>query len=98
MTVVSITELKAHFSEYLRRTQAGERFHVTSRNAEVAELGPPDPVRAALWRMVAAGEAEWSGEDMVLPDALPVNPGRPLSELISEDRGPYLPGTDPEPP
>ncbi|MEI6451570.1 MAG: hypothetical protein WCP98_16720, partial [Actinomycetes bacterium] len=73
------------------------RFHVTSRNAEVAELGPPDPVRAALWRMVAAGEAEWSGEDMVLPDALPVNPGRPLSELISEDRGPYLPGTDPEP-
>jgi prevent-host-death family protein len=98
MTVVSITELKAHLSEYLRRTQAGERFHVTSRNVEVAELGPPDPVRAALWRMVAAGEAEWSGEDMVLPDTLPDNPGRPLSELIAEDRGPYLPGNDPEPP
>ena len=98
MPSVSITELKAHLAEYLRRVQGGERFHVTSRNAEVAELGPPDPVRAALWRMVAAGEAEWSGEDMVLPDALPVNPGRPLSELISEDRGPYLPGTDPESP
>jgi hypothetical protein len=27
-----------------------------------------------------------------------VNPGRPLSELIAEDRGPYLPGSDPEPP
>jgi len=98
MPTVGITELKAHFSEYLRRTQAGERFHVTSRDVEVAELGPPDPVRAAVWRMVAAGEAEWGGEGMVLPDALPVNPGRPLSELISEDRGPYLQDDDPEPP
>jgi prevent-host-death family protein len=98
MTSVGITELKAHLSRYLRRAQDGERFDITYRGAEVAQVGPPDPVRAVLWRMVAAGEAEWSGEDLVLPDTLPVNPGRPLSELISEDRGPYLPGSDPEPP
>jgi len=96
MTSVGITELKAHLSEYLRRTQAGERFHVTYRGIEVAELGPPDPVRAVLWRMVADGEAEWSGLDMIVPETLPVNPGRPLSELISEDRGPYLPDPGPE--
>ena len=96
MTAVGITELKAHLGEYLRRTQAGERFVITYRGAEVAELVPPDPVRAALWRMVEAGEAELSGEDLVLPDTLPVNPGRPVSDIVLEDRGPCLPEPDPE--
>jgi prevent-host-death family protein len=91
MSSVTITELKAHLSEYLRRVRSGERFHITRRGVEIAELGPPDPVRVALWSMVDAGMAEWSGEDAVLPDDLPVNPGRSLSELIAEDRGPHLP-------
>jgi len=91
MPSVGISELKAHLSEYLRRTRSGERFHVTDRGVEVAELGPPDPLRATLWRMVADGEAEWSGEDLVLPERLPKNPGRMLSEIVLEDRGPYLP-------
>ena len=56
MTSVGITELKAHLSAYLRRTQNGERFYVTYRGVEVAELGPPDPVRATLLRMAARGE------------------------------------------
>jgi prevent-host-death family protein len=96
MTSVGITELKAHLGEYLRRTQAGERFHVTYRGVEVAELGPPDPVRAALWRMVEAGEAEWSGLDMIVPETLPKNTGRMLSDIVLEDRGPYLPERDPD--
>ena len=96
MAAVGITELKAHLSEYLHRAQGGERFFITYRGAEVAELVPPDPVRAALWRMVEAGEAEWSGEDLVLPDTLPVNPGRSVSDIVLEDRGPYLPDPDPE--
>ena len=96
MPSVGITELKAHLRDYLRRTQAGERFHVTYRGVEVAELGPPDPVRAVLWQMVAEGTAEWSGLDMIVPETLPANPGRPLSQLISEDRGPYLPDPQPE--
>jgi prevent-host-death family protein len=91
MPSVGVTELKAHLAEYLRRTEAGERFYITYRGREVAELRPPDPVRAALWKMVAAGEAEWTGEDMVVPDKLPRNTGRPLSEIVLEDRGPYLP-------
>ena len=94
MTSVGITELKAHLAEYLRRVQGGERFHVTVHGKEVADLVPADPVRAALWRMVEAGEAEWSGEDMVVPRALPLNTGRPLSDIVLEDRGPYW--DDPE--
>ena len=98
MASVGITELKAHLSEYLRRTQNGERFYVTYRGVEVAELGPPDPVRATLLRMVANGEAEWSGEAPALTGTILPNPGRPLSELVSEDRGPYLPDVDAETP
>jgi len=88
MPTVTITELKAHISEYLRRAQAGERFYVTSRGADVAEIGPPDLERAALLRMVADGKAEWSGEDMVLPEKLIANTGRMVSEIVLEDRGP----------
>src|SRR5665647_3271468 len=77
MTSVGITELKAHLSEYLRRTQNGERFYVTYRGVEVAELGPPDPVRATLLRMAARGEVEWSGETPRLPDGFHPNPGDP---------------------
>jgi prevent-host-death family protein len=88
MPSVTITELKAHISEYLRRAQAGEHLYVTSRGEEVAEIGPPDPERAALLRMVADGEAEWNGEDMVLPEKLIPNTGRLLSDIVLEDRGP----------
>ena len=91
MPSVGITELKAHLSDYLRRVQDGERFYVTSRGVEIAELGPPDPVRAVLWQMVADGEAEWSGLPPKLPDTTFPNPGRPVSDLVSEDRGPHLP-------
>jgi len=95
MASVSITELKAHLSEYLRRVQNGERLHVTVRGEEVADIVPADPVRAALWSMVRAGEAEWSGEDMVLPRDLPINTGRLLSDIVLEDRGPYWDDPDP---
>jgi prevent-host-death family protein len=96
MPSVSVTELKAHLAEYLRRVQNGERFHITFRGREVAELVPADPVRAALWRMVETGEAEWSGEDMVVPRDLPVNTGRMLSDIVLEDRGPHWDDPDPK--
>jgi prevent-host-death family protein len=88
MASVTITELKAHLAEYLRRVQGGERLHVTVHGKEVADIVPADPVRAALWRMVEAGDAEWSGGKPVIPDDLPVNTGRLLSDIVLEDRGP----------
>ena len=94
MGAVSISELKAHLSEYLRRAQNGESFHVTFRGKEVADLVPPDPVRAAVWRMVEAGEAEWTGDDMVAPQPGPANLGTPVSNIVLEDRGPQAPGDD----
>ncbi len=97
MASVGITELKAHLAEFLRRVEGGETLHITYRGREVADLVPPDPVRAAIWRMVEAGEAEWSGEDMVIPKDLPINTGRMLSDIVLEDRGPYWDDPDTEP-
>ena len=96
MASVTITELKAHLAEYLRRVQNGERLHITVHGKEVADIVPADPVRAALWRMVEAGEAEWTGGRPVVPDDLPVNNWPLLSDIVLEDRGPHR--DDPEAP
>lgn len=96
MTSVTITELKAHLAEYLRRVQGGERLHVTVRGKEVADIVPADPVRAAIWRMVEAGDAKWNGGKPVVPDDLPVNTGRLLSDIVLEDRGPRWSDPDPD--
>lgn len=97
MPTVGITELKAHFSEYLRRVLAGEVFYVTNRGVEVAEFRPTDPTRRILWEMVDAGELQWSGGKPKVPDSMPVNSGRMLSDIVLEDRGPYWPEPDEEP-
>jgi prevent-host-death family protein len=96
MPSVTITELKAHLAEYLRRVQNGERLHVTVHGKEVADIVPADPVRAALWRLVEAGEVRWNGGKPALPGDLPLNTGRPLSDIVLEDRGPYWDDPDPE--
>ena len=43
MQTVNFRELRAHLAEFLRQTQAGETFVVTSRGREVARLLPPGP-------------------------------------------------------
>jgi len=96
MPPVTITELKAHLAEYLRRVDHGERFFITVRGREVAELGPLDPERAALWDMVRAGEADWNGESMVVPTDLPKNDGKLVSDIVLEDRGPQWDEPDPD--
>lgn len=88
MSVVSITELKAHLSEYLRRVQAGESLHVTNRGVDIARVVPPDPVHAVLMEMVANGEAEWNGEKVRLPETRFINTGKSVSDIVLEDRGP----------
>jgi prevent-host-death family protein len=97
MPIVGITDLKAHFSEYLRRVLAGEVFYITNRGVEVAEFRPTDPTRRILWEMVDAGELQWSGGKPKLPETMPANTGRPLSDIVLEDRGPYWPESDDEP-
>jgi prevent-host-death family protein len=37
---VKVSEMKAHFSAYLKRASKGERITVTDRDRPIAELGP----------------------------------------------------------
>ena len=74
MASVTVTELKAHLADYLRRVRDGERFHVTSHGREVADLVPPDPVRAALWHMVETGEATGREKTWSFPTICPSTP------------------------
>ena len=43
----------------------------------------------------ADGEAQWNGGKPVVPNELPMNTGRPLSDIVLEDRGPYWDDPDP---
>ena len=40
MTTISVHEAKAHFSDLLRRVEAGETIIVTRHNSPVAEIKP----------------------------------------------------------
>ena len=46
MDTVTVAELKARLSHYLREVRAGRSFTVLSRDIPVATLGPYDPLEA----------------------------------------------------
>jgi prevent-host-death family protein len=52
---VSVSELKAHLSECLRRVKNGERWTVTERGRPVAVLGPSPSHGDELDELAAAG-------------------------------------------
>lgn len=47
MTTLSVHEAKAHFSEVLRRVEAGETIIVTRHNTPIVEIKPlnPSPIK-----------------------------------------------------
>ncbi len=97
---VSVRELKAHLSEYLRRVQAGEEITITSRSRVVGRLVAPvnkedaegNEVAAALERLraqpwVHAPEQEGKPRGLSPEERIPTPEGeKPLSEIVLEDR------------
>jgi antitoxin (DNA-binding transcriptional repressor) of toxin-antitoxin stability system len=63
MTAVGIRTLKNRLSFYLRRVQAGRTIHVAHRGQVIAMIVPipQDPEEEAIWKLVRAGVASWSG-------------------------------------
>ena len=94
---VSVRELKARLSEYLRRLRPGEEITVTSHGKPVARLLPP---RARATKKSAEEEAiaflrsqPWIRASRVakkrvgLPKPIKLKPGeKSLSEIVSEMR------------
>ena len=94
---VSVRELKAHLSEYLRRAQAGEEITITSRDKVVGRLLAPaeeasteqDEVDAALARIRAlpwVNAPEKEGKPRGARQPIPARPGENLTdELLDRD-------------
>jgi prevent-host-death family protein len=73
MAQVSVHEAKAHFSELLRRVEAGETVTVTKHNKPIAEMRPVEPKTKG--RRLGAFEGEFEGEF-----AIPANAFAPMTE------------------
>ncbi len=87
---VSIRELKARLSHYLRRVQQGERFVVTSRGKTIAELNPAVPADRPehIRKLIEAGLIVPARRSMRnLPDPIPLLPGeKSMVDYVREQR------------
>ncbi len=83
MDTVSVAELKARLSHYLREVRAGKSFTVTSRDIPVAILEPWEPDETDDLEIIEPTEdpATWGQVD--LP---PLRLGRDIVEYLMEDR------------
>ena len=95
MKTVSITELKAHLSKYLREVRRGGEIHVLERGVPVARLTPLPGADASLTtndqadrqRLIRAGILRaGSGNMASLLKAPPIELQINLSEALEQDR------------
>lgn len=85
---VSIRELKAHLSQYLRRAQAGQSLEITSHRKTVARIiGVAATADEGLARLLAGGAATWSGGKPSGASLRLNAKGMPVSQMVLEDRG-----------
>jgi prevent-host-death family protein len=86
---VSVSELKAHLSECLRRVKDGERWTVTERGRPVAVLGPSPSHGDELDELAAAGAVRL-GDSRLLADLwdlpLPEDPDDAVRRAVLEER------------
>jgi prevent-host-death family protein len=83
-----VRELRNRLSHYLVRVRAGEHITVTDRGEEIAVLAP-SPQQAThrrLAQLAAAGFLRWNGAKPAVPPQRVRGRGRPLSEVVIEDR------------
>jgi len=80
---VTVAELKAKLSHYLREVRGGRSFTVLSRDIPVATLGPYDPFEADDLEIIEPTEdpAQWGQID--LP---PLKLSRDIAEIVIELR------------
>ena len=86
---IGVRELKARLSAHLSRVKAGQTVVVTEHGRPVAKLIPlaTNDLPSGVARLLATGEAKWSGEPPPPFDPLPIRAGaKTISEMVAEDR------------
>ena len=88
MNAVGVRDLKNRLSHHLKRVRAGARLTVTERGKPIAMLAPVEEKDDLAWlhKMVAEGRAHWSGGKPTGSKNPPKNTGKPLSDVVIEDR------------
>jgi antitoxin (DNA-binding transcriptional repressor) of toxin-antitoxin stability system len=89
MKTISVTELKANLSRYLRMAARGARIEVRDRDDPVAEIGPPGGTPQS-WRerliregRLRAGSQDW-GSLTITPVVRPTQIGDALAAVREE--------------
>lgn len=83
---VSVTELRAHLSDWLDRARAGEEVVITDRGIPVARLAALDST-GTLERLTAEGViGKAAGQRPVAAGRSGPRPRRPVSDRVSDER------------
>lgn len=88
MGQVGVRQLRDRLSAYLKRVKAGELVVITERGKPVAVLCPVDAPELPLEikALLDRGAAAWSGGKPQGAKRAPTVRGRPVAELVVEDR------------
>ena len=91
MITTGIKDAKNNLSRYLARVKAGEEVVITERGKPVARLVREDSgmrtVRAALSPLIGRGLIIPPSRELIKGQLSPVSaPGKPVSEMVIEDR------------
>jgi prevent-host-death family protein len=89
MTTVGVRELKNRLSHYLDMAKGGETITVTARGREIAVILPVarSEEEELVARLIKEGKATWGGGKPRGASHRVHWPGKPLSEIVIEDRG-----------
>ena len=85
---VSVSELKANLSRYLREVRRGGELQVTDRGTPVARLVPPaEPEDEHLSRLIKSGVLRaGQGDAAAVLDEPPLQIPTSLTEALAEER------------
>ncbi len=87
MKVTSVSELKAHLSQYLRRVRDGERILILARDEPIAELGPaPGEAKSGWERLARAGRARLGSQDWESFRPAALGRAIPIQDLLQDVR------------
>jgi prevent-host-death family protein len=90
MEQVGLREANIHFAKYVKKVKEGQEILLTDRGEPVAIIKPvmkrEEPIEKRLHQMEKDGLLRRaSGKKFSLPKLVEL-PGRPLSEMVIEDR------------
>lgn len=85
---VSMQEFKSHLAQYVAQAQSGQVIELTSHRKIVARIvGVPQTESEGVARLVSSGCASWQGGKPVGAEFVLASGGKPVSEIMLEDRG-----------